>query len=334
MNHLEPLHRDDLFLRLSGRIDVDGPLDTMNVAVGLEVERGELSLLTTLGGGVRTLEITDPSATPVSASAGPSCDIKVAIPGRFFIRGRGLDSEWEGNLAVKGPLSGPALTGSLKPVRGTFDLLSRPFAFDKGDISFFGGDRINPALNLALTYTGPNITAVVHAGGTAKKPELVMESRPPLPQDQIMAEVLFGKDFSQLSRFEALQVANSVRQLANIGDGGLDPLATMRTSLGLDMLRVGSSGPEASDNRSVSGAPGASAMGGGQSSQANGESSATPTVEAGKYINDAIYVGVEQGATAESTGVRVEVELRPNLTLQGKSTARSSEVGLGWKRDY
>jgi translocation and assembly module TamB len=146
--------------------------------------------------------------------------------------------------------------------------------------------------------------------------------------------VLFGKEFSRLSRFEALQVANSVWQLANIG-GGIDPLTSMRTSLGIDMLRVGSINPEASANRSVSGAPGADAVGGGSPGGGNGGNSAsTPTVEAGKYINDAIYVAVEQGTDADSTGVRVEVELRPNLTLQGKTTTRSSEVGLGWKRDY
>jgi len=45
-------------------------------------------------------------------------------------------------------------------------------------------------------------------------------------------------------------------------------------------------------------------------------------------------VGVEQGVTEGSTGVRVEVELKPNLRLQGRSNVQSSEVGLGWKMDY
>ena len=336
INHLQPLHRDDIFLRLSGRLSVDGPLDAMNVAADMEVERGELSIAN-LGGSVRTLEVTDPAAKPAPPSSGPTLDVKVAIPHRFYIRGRGLDSEWSGNLAVSGKASSPSLTGSLKPVRGTFDLMSRDFAFSGGDISFFGGDRIDPGLNLPLTYEGPNITAIVRATGRASKPELTMESQPPLPQDQIMAEVLFGKEFSKLSRFETLQVANSLRQLANIGGDGLDPLSTMRTKLGIDMLRVGSSGGETGDNRSVSGAPSASTMGGGGKSSSSGngdDSAATPTLEAGKYINDAIYIGVEQGATSDSTGVRVEIELRPNLSLQGKTTSNSSQVGLGWKKDY
>jgi translocation and assembly module TamB len=145
INHLEPLHRDDLFLCLSGRLSVDGPISGAKVGADIEVERSEISLLTTLGGGVRTLEITEPGAEKQSAGVDPSCDITVKIPHRFYIRGRGMDSEWEGNLAVTGPLSGPSLTGSLQPVRGTLDILSRPFAFDKGDITFFGGDSINRA---------------------------------------------------------------------------------------------------------------------------------------------------------------------------------------------
>ena len=59
-----------------------------------------------------------------------------------------------------------------------------------------------------------------------------------------------------------------------------------------------------------------------------------PSLEAGKYINDSIYVGVEQGASAESTGVRVEIELSPHINVQGKTTPGSSQVGIGWKMDY
>ena len=335
INRLSPLHRDDLSIRLSGRISVDGELAAPKVSADVEIERGEISLISSLGGGVRTLEITEPADARKPPAAGPVLDVRVTVPNRFFIRGRGLDSEWEGELAVTGPVSEPSLKGSLRPIRGAFDLLTKPFSFSQGDISFFGGERINPGLNLTLTYEGPTITAMVHARGTAAKPSIAMESAPPLPQDQIIAAVLFGKNFSELSRFEALQVANSVRELANIGQGGLDPLATMRSTLGVDMLRVGSSGGGSGDNRSISNAPGAGDLPGGGSS-ANGDSaeSATPTLEAGKYINDAIYVGVEQGATADSTGVRVEIELRPNLNLQGKTTANSSEVGIGWKKDY
>lgn len=335
INHLEPVHRDDVFLRLSGIFSADGPLAAPDIGAKIIVERGEVNLLSTFGGGVRTLDVVDAGAPELIAPAkGPTCNVEVSVPGRFFIRSRALDSEWEGTLRVNGPLSKPALTGSLSPVRGRFDLLSRPFSFTSGAITFLGGDRINPDVDLELTYTRPSITAIVRVGGTASKPTLVLESTPILPQDQILSEVLFGKNPSNLSRFEALQLANGLRELAGIGSDGLNPLTTMRRTLGVDVLRLGSSSGS-SQSRATSGAPGADSFSpGGPTRPSEVGDDSTPTIEAGQYINDVIYVGVEQGVAEGSTGVRVEMELLPNVTLQGSSSGRSSEVGIGWKRDY
>lgn len=335
ISHLEPVHRDDIFLRLSGIFSADGPLAAPDINAKIIVERGEVNLLSTFGGGVRTLDVVDAGAPEVVAPVkGPTCNVEVSVPGRFFIRSRALDSEWEGALRVNGPLAKPALTGSLNPVRGRFDVLSRPFSFTGGAITFLGGDRINPDVDLELTYTRPTITAIVRVGGTASKPTLTLESTPILPQDQILSEVLFGKNPSNLSRFEALQLANGLRELAGIGSDGLNPLTTMRRKLGVDVLRLGSSS-SGSQNRATSGAPGADAFSPGAPNRPSGASDdSTPTIEAGQYINDVIYVGVEQGVAEGSTGVRVEMELLPNVTLQGRTSGRSSEVGVGWKRDY
>ena len=278
----------------------------------------------------KTAAATTPPAASSPAVSGPSLDVRISLPRQFFIRGMGLDSEWEGDLRISGPASDPSLTGALRPVRGQLDILSKTFAFTGGDISFTGGMRINPLLNLELTYEGPSVTAIVRATGSAKKPQLVLESRPPLPRDEILAQVLFGKRTSDLSRFEALQLANSLRELSNAGGSSLDVLTGIRKTVGLDVLRVGSQ--DKADQRATSGQSGDSNLTGPKDDQ-NGTTSA-PTLEAGKYINDSIYIGVEQGATPDSTGVRVEVELFPSVNLQGKSSATATEVGVGWKKDY
>ena len=153
----------------------------------------------------------------------------------------------------------------------------------------------------------------------------------------MLARVLFGKDISELSRFEALQLANSVRELAGAGQGGgISALTTVRKSLGLDMLRLG--GGDADNTRTTSGMAGEAGAPGLPSAQTGGNKaspdSGLPSLEAGKYINDSIYVGVEQGASPESTGVRVEIELTPHINLQGKTSPSSSQLGVGWKMDY
>ena len=58
------------------------------------------------------------------------------------------------------------------------------------------------------------------------------------------------------------------------------------------------------------------------------------TLEVGKYVMDNVYVGLEQGMNGDASGVRVEIELAPNLNLEGVSTPQGSEVGLNWKKDY
>lgn len=332
--HLAPLHRDDLDLTITGLLNVQGELLSPAITSRLLVERGEINILSPLGKGKpTTLEISDEHEEAAAVRASPTCDIQVEIPRHLFIRGRGLDSEWQGKLHVTGTLAGPEIKGKLSPVRGTFDLLSRTFTFSGGDVEFAGGTKINPGLNLKMTCDTPNLTAIIRAQGTAEKPEIKLESNPPLPQDEVLAQVLFAKSTSELSRFEALQLADGLRTLMGKGDG-LDVLSTMRKATGFDVLRLGSSENNDKDTRrsdeagNVSNIPGQSSA-----AQTSSEESA-PTLEAGKYINDSIYVGVEQGASQEDTAVRVEIELFPNVSVQGSTSPDSSKIGAGWKMDY
>ncbi|MBE9554540.1 MAG: translocation/assembly module TamB domain-containing protein, partial [Proteobacteria bacterium] len=56
--------------------------------------------------------------------------------------------------------------------------------------------------------------------------------------------------------------------------------------------------------------------------------------EAGKYLSDQVYVGVE-GSAAGETGVTVEIEITPRLKLESDVGQKDkSQIGLKWKRDY
>ena len=334
LNHLAPLHRDDFYLRLSGIFDASGPLLMPLVQGKFEIEQGNLNLLASLGGGVTTLPVEERSEEGVekTAAQSPRLDISVEAPRRFYVRGAGMDSEWQVSATVKGQAANPDFVAVITPVRGYFDLLSRQFAFSKGQIRVWGNnDYLDSDLDLLLTHTSPSLTAEINAGGSIKRPTLTLTSTPAMPQDQILAQVIFGKDITQLSAIEALQVANGIRQIMSFGQGGIDLVGDLRNLLGVDTLRIGSS-VSGTNSGNISGSPDASAFGVGSGADAQAES--TPAVEAGKYINDSIYVGVEQGTVENSTRVRVEIELKPNLTLQGSSGGDSSQVGLGWKRDY
>lgn len=334
LNSLAPLHRDDIYIRLSGIFDAAGPLLTPVIRGKFEVEQGNLNLMAKFGGGVSTLPIEARSETQIKKGSGESAvlDISVEAPRHFYVRGPGLESEWQASASISGPVDAPDFIAEVRPIRGYFSLLSRPFTFSGGQVNIWGGkDYTDSSIDLVLINEGNNLTAELHAGGSIKRPSLRLASKPPLPQDQVLSQVLFGKDITQLSAVEAIQVANGVRQLMSFGQGGFDFMGSMRGLLGVDTLRIGSSASGAQGGN-ISGSPDASAFGVGGG--ANEQDASTPTVEAGKYINDSIYIGVEQGTVENSTRVRVEVELKPNLTLEGSSGGDSSRVGIGWKRDY
>jgi translocation and assembly module TamB len=83
------------------------------------------------------------------------------------------------------------------------------------------------------------VTAQVLVGGLTSSPTITLTSTPALPQDEILARVLFNRGVGQITAGEGIQVAQSAATLASGGPGVLDRL---RGRLGLDRLVFGSAG--------------------------------------------------------------------------------------------
>ncbi|MBV9522689.1 MAG: translocation/assembly module TamB, partial [Alphaproteobacteria bacterium] len=253
--------------------------------------------------------------------------LRIAAPGRVFVRGRGLDSEWRGDLAVAGTSAAPTITGSLQAVQGTYSLLGKDFALSRGVLSFAGGGKPDPLLDILAEGNSGGITAQILIGGTATAPTLKLTSQPQLPQDEVLAQLLFGHGLGQMTPLEGVQLAQAAASLA--GGGGPDVLDKIRKGLGLDRLSIGSAG--ATDAASgLATAPGTTALG------AQGQNATSgSTLSAGKYVAPGVYVGVEQGFTAGQSAVRVETEITPHVSLDAKAGAQNNEsVGLNFKLDY
>ncbi|MDR2387076.1 MAG: translocation/assembly module TamB domain-containing protein, partial [Deltaproteobacteria bacterium] len=328
LRRLSPLRRDDSTAIITGLVHLDGPFTALSISAKVVVEQAVIDLDMIRGGGsITTLDLQE-KLTRVSY--GPSLALDLDLPRQIFIRGKGLDSEWGGHINITNPFGRMLLNGSLKPLNGTFDLLSKQFKFTGGDIRFMNSPRINPSLNVELTRQTSSLMANVKVTGFVQRPVLTLTSQPPYPSDEVLSQVLFGKKVSQLSRMEALQLANSLRVMAGLGgDIGLQVLTTMRDVLGLSVLRLSDTN-DGSSNRILGG----NTFRDNLNLDKDSQSTDTTTLEAGRYIGDNIYVGLEQNLTDNTTGVRVEVELTPNISLQSLSSPTSNRVGLGWKKDY
>jgi translocation and assembly module TamB len=333
LKSLEPFRRDDLNLTLSGGLGLAGPLDRLVATSDLTLDEGDLNLNLIMGSGsIATLPLRDPAEADSAPAEDPfQLDLRLNAPGRFRITGYGLDSEWRGWLRVKGPPGRRlALTGELNPLNGWYEppVFSRHFNFERGRVTFTG-DPI-PYLDLELANQGPDITAIIKIDGPAGQPRITLTSRPPMNQDEVAGRLLFGKSPSSISRLEALQLAAVLKDLTDFGGDSLNPLKTVRRSLGLDVLRLG--GSSGRQDRQVSDMSGS--LAGNLNSQAGKQQAESEalSVEAGKYVSDNIYMGVEHGIYGPA--VRLEVELAPSVSLEARSSSESSQVGLGWKKDY
>ena len=128
IKELAPLHRNDLSVTLSGTADIVGPATSPDVRAAITVNKGQFQIVSSFGTSIPTLNVVEAGqeeSTASSSGSGPKLDVNVLIPNRFFVRGKGLESEWKGNLQVSGPATNPVVTGSINSIRGQFSLLGK-----------------------------------------------------------------------------------------------------------------------------------------------------------------------------------------------------------------
>lgn len=231
----------------------------------------------------------------------PRLDILLSAPGRIFIRGRGLDAELQGNLKIVGTTASPQAVGAFNLKRGQLDILTRRLVFSRGNATFEGS--LTPILDFAATTSVSDTTITVTVSGEADDPQIAFSSSPELPQDEVLALLLFGKSVGNLSATQVARLAAAIATLTGGSDNG--PLAQIRKSLGLDAIDINTDGEDG------------------------------PSVAVGKYINDNIYVGVEQGTGSGSSRVKVDIDLDRGLKVRGEVGADgSSKAGIFFEREY
>ena len=232
-----------------------------------------------------------------------------------------------GDLHIGGTTASPAVTGGFHMIRGTFALASSQLTFKEGRVSFSGTGlkgKIDPTLDFKAETMVGNTTARLHITGLADAPQFELSSDPSLPQDEILARLLFGESASQLTAVQLAEIGVALTTLAGVGGSGPNPLAKVQNALGLDRLSVG----------------------GGTSTGTQGSQSSGATVEAGRYVSSRVFVGAKESTTGFSQ-VEVDVDLSKHLKLQsrlGNGTATTqgttpendpgSSVGLLYQFEY
>ncbi|TIV06680.1 MAG: hypothetical protein E5W02_26080, partial [Mesorhizobium sp.] len=129
-----------------------------------------------------------------NSGSGLTLDVTVNAPNQIFIQGRGVDAELGGSLKLTGPASAPRAIGTFTLQRGRLIILSKRLTFTDGTIGFQGS--LVPYLNLTATTTTSTATVTVVVSGEATNPKFTFSSVPALPQDEILAQLIFGQSMS------------------------------------------------------------------------------------------------------------------------------------------
>lgn len=281
-------------ITLIGRMEIDEARIEANPPGSTGIVRMDVIEINRPGGDVPEAEQNPQRGLQIGldvALSSPGGDVRVV--------GRGLNVEMSVDARVTGTIARPVLSGTARVVRGDYDFAGKRFVFDeRGTVSL----STNPEqirLNLTATREDPALTATIRVTGTAARPVIALTSTPSLPQDEILSQVLFGRSASQLSAFEAAQLAAGVAALA--GGGGFDVIGNLRELAGLDRLSFG------------------------------GEASGL-TVAGGRYISDDVYLEIIGGGES-GAAVNVEWRVRRNLTVSSKLGGQGdTSLSIRWRR--
>ncbi len=269
-----PLASEQLTVVLDADLTLRGALaGALAVAGRVNIQRADIRVPERLPTSVAVLNVRRPGEKPPPPPApGPDIglDLDIQAPSRIFIRGRGIDAEMAGSLHIRGTAAAPRPEGSLTLRRGQISVVGTTLTFTSGTVGLDGSGRIDPTLNFKATSTSGGVVATLTVTGTASAPKLGLSSVPDLPQDEVLAHLLFGTSIAKLSPLQIAQIAAGLAELAGGSGGGFQPLESIRKGLGLDRLSVGA-----------------------------GQNGSTGALEAGRYIAPGVYLGARQCAVRQ-----------------------------------
>ncbi|MCP5380931.1 MAG: translocation/assembly module TamB domain-containing protein [Kordiimonadaceae bacterium] len=288
--------KNETSANLSGKIIVD------NASIGaIEQSAPEIVQLDVTEINSEGLEINN-NNEPVKPI---NLDLTLDVPGKLFIRSYGLDSEWKADLAVKGTSEEPMVNGTASLIRGFFEFSGKRFILTRGNLTFPEDGSNDPIADVEAEHQLSDLLAKLNITGRVSKPTIKMSSNPYLPENELMARILFGTSVSELSAVELVQLASAVHSMSNGGGQGF--MGGIRNAIGIDRLSI--------DN---------------DASREYGT-----TITGGKYLTNNVYVEVSTAPATGETSTAVEVDLTKNLSLVTKRTLdHDNSLSIRWSWDY
>jgi len=249
---------------------------------------------------------TKKAETDTTGKFHPVYDLQIVVPSGFWIRGRNLNVELEGDLRLRQEKTVPTVVGTLEARQGTLNFLGRSFSLERGKVQFYGEDEINPSLDIRLTSKVSSTTVYVTMNGTLQEPKVELTSSPSMSEADIMSLLVMGKTSDDLNGDQAQLVAQRAAAVAATY-GAAELQKRMAGPLGVDMITVNPGGGPEGEN----------------------------SVVVGKYLNSRTLLKYEQALdSAAGFFVTLEYTLTQTITLQTIAGTWQSGAEISWSKDY
>lgn len=304
------LRLDSMHSTIDGILNIRGQKTQTRIRGDLTLDPSEYRLPRSTPANLPDIDVTrinapatqTPPPRPPSA-LGVDLDIGLNIPGRFFVTGRGLNSEWSGAISIQGAHVAPRIAGTARLIRGRFEFLDRIFNLTQGSLSLDGSSPPNPYLDVTGQTRVLETTAMVHLHGPAKNFRVSLSSNPVLPADEILALILFGRSSHQISPLQAVRLAGAAAELTGIG-ATPEFFGAIKKSLGLQEITVDKDEDDATN------------------------------VGLGGYVGDTYYVRTQRSVSGQDK-TKVEIQLTPRISVETEIGADSRQGGgVTWKHEY
>ncbi|TAV13959.1 filamentous hemagglutinin adherence factor [Rhizobium leguminosarum] len=300
---------------VNGTVGLRGPIMNATLSGKLRLDKTSITVPEKLPTSLREVDIRHKNAPravlaqlrddgerkPGEKSSVITLDLEIDAPSHIFVRGRGIDAELGGRVTIRGTAAAPIVTGGFIMRRGRMTILNRRLDFsDKSRITFAGD--LTPALDMEATSASGSTTLTVDVAGLATDPAITFSSSPQLPQDEVLAQLIFGQSMSKLSPVQIAQLADAVSQLA--GNRSTSLFEGLRNQLGVDDFDV--------------------------STDSKGQTS----VSVGRYLNDRTYFELQQGGSAGAKAV-INLDVGRGVKLRGAAGGNGAgEAGIVYEREY
>ncbi|MEC7839564.1 MAG: translocation/assembly module TamB domain-containing protein [Chlamydiota bacterium] len=241
-------------------------------------------------------------------------DINIHIPENLKVKDDDLNSTWSGDVNVSGTTDKIITKGELNLVKGDYLLNGQQFELNPGTITFNGNPEKKTSIYIVASRDINDYRVDIVLQGKLLNPNIVLRSSPPMPQQEVLSLILFGRSPTEISSFQDQQLEQSLSNLTKdqSGPGFVDKI---QKTIGIDRIDINRQ--EYDDREEVS-------------------------IQVGKYITRDVYISLNKGFGDEPTRVALEAKLKHNFKVQldagessrGSDDKAAGQISLLWKHDY